>query len=52
VPFGTSGDLPVTGDWDGDGKTDVGTWTPSTSTFNQRMPGAGTAPVQLQFSAS
>ena len=36
VPFGEPGDLPVTGDWDGNGKTDVGVWNPDTATFTQR----------------
>ena len=30
------GDLPVTGDWDANGKTDVGVWNPGTATFSQR----------------
>lgn len=36
VSFGSAGDLPVTGDWDGDGVTDVGAWTPSTATYSLR----------------
>jgi hypothetical protein len=33
VPFGVPTDLPVTGDWDSDGDTDVGVWRPSTGRF-------------------
>jgi hypothetical protein len=38
VPLGSAGDLPVTGDWDGDGVTDLGVWTPATAAFTQRVP--------------
>lgn len=31
--FGVENDLPVTGDWDGDGIDDVGVWRPSTRQF-------------------
>ena len=33
VPFGEPGDLPVAGDWDANGITDVGVWDPDTATF-------------------
>ena len=33
VSFGTATDQPVVGDWDGDGRTDVGVRTPTTRTF-------------------
>jgi murein DD-endopeptidase MepM/ murein hydrolase activator NlpD len=33
VSFGTATDQPVVGDWDGDGRTDVGVRTPATRTF-------------------
>ena len=36
VAFGKRGDLPVTGDWDANGRTDVGVWNPATATFSQR----------------
>jgi hypothetical protein len=31
--FGLSTDLPVIGDWNGDGKDDIGVWRPSTARF-------------------
>ena len=37
VQFGCAGDLPVDGDWNGDGITDLGVWTPATATFTQRL---------------
>jgi hypothetical protein len=36
VVFGGFSDLPVTGDWNGDGITDVGTWTPATAVYSLR----------------
>jgi hypothetical protein len=33
INWGVSTDIPVTGDWDGDGTTEVGTYRPSTHTF-------------------
>ncbi len=33
APFGVSTDLPVTGDWNGDGKDEIGVWRPSTRRF-------------------
>ena len=33
---GRRGVLPVAGDWDGNGVTDLGTWNPTTQTFYQR----------------
>jgi hypothetical protein len=36
VPFGSVTDLPVTGDWNGDGRTDLGVWTPDTATYTFR----------------
>ena len=41
VPFGAPGDLPVGGDWDGDGVTDVGVYRPERSEFLLRL-GSGT----------
>jgi hypothetical protein len=36
--YGVPGDLPVTGDWNGDKITDVGVWRPSTATYHLRKP--------------
>jgi hypothetical protein len=36
VVLGTATDLPVTGDWDGNGTTDLGVWSPSTATYQLR----------------
>ncbi len=43
VPFGQAGDLPVTGDWDGNGFTDLGGWRPGTATFLNRQAPSLTA---------
>ena len=37
--FGTTGDIPITGDWDGNGITEVGAFRPSTHTFYLRNAG-------------
>lgn len=39
VTFGTSADEPVLGDWDGDGRTDLGVRRPETSQFMLRTVG-------------
>ena len=39
--FGDSGHVPVTGDWNGDGITEVGTFIPSTSTWYLDLSGNG-----------
>jgi hypothetical protein len=36
IPFGTAADQPVPGDWDGNGRLNVGVRTPSTRTFHLR----------------
>lgn len=32
-PFGYFSDVPISGDWNGDGKTEIGVWRPSTLCF-------------------
>jgi hypothetical protein len=42
IPYGAPGDIPLMGDWDGDGIDTVGVYRPSTSTFflrNSNSPG-------------
>ena len=34
--YGDPGDLPITGDWDGDRRTEVGVYRPSNATFYLR----------------
>jgi hypothetical protein len=45
--------VPVTGDWDGNGITDLGVWTPATATFLKRGGVAPTGAIgrvkRLQF---
>ena len=37
--FGTRGDIPVTGDWNGDGNTDIGVFRlPETGSWRQQRP--------------
>jgi hypothetical protein len=40
-PFGLETDIPVTGDWNGDGAEDVGVWRPSTRRFYMDANGNG-----------
>jgi hypothetical protein len=40
-PFGNVGDLPVTGDWTGDGRDKVGVWSPPTCYFMLDTSGDG-----------
>lgn len=40
IRFGNQGDLPVAGDWDGNGISDVGVFRPSTRQFLLRLPAA------------
>jgi len=42
VQYGNPGDIPVVGDWDGDGVTTIGVWRPSEAKFylrNSNTPG-------------
>ena len=52
VAFGAPGDLPVVGDWDGDGTVTIGLYRPSISTFFLRNTNAtGPPPTSLCPSA-
>ncbi|HEV8370781.1 MAG TPA: SBBP repeat-containing protein [Pyrinomonadaceae bacterium] len=42
IGFGIAGDLPITGDWDGNGVDDVGIFRPSTGQFQLRLPSGRT----------
>lgn len=46
VPHGEPGDLPVVGDWDGDGVTDVGVYRPSRGEFHLRL-GSGVVVIVI-----
>jgi hypothetical protein len=39
LPFGTSADLPLVGDWDGNGRVNPGVRTPATKVFSLRSRG-------------
>jgi hypothetical protein len=43
VRFGSSTSLPVTGDWNGDGITDLGVWGTPTGRFALRVTDKGSA---------
>ena len=50
APFGAPGDLPIVGDWDGDGDTTIGLYRPSTSTFFLRNTNStGTPNITFSF---
>jgi hypothetical protein len=41
MPWGANGDVPVIGDWDGDGRADLAVWRPSTGTFYIQLSAGG-----------
>ncbi len=45
IAFGNSHDIPITGDWNGDGVTDVGVRRPATKDFLLRKPNGSTQRV-------
>ena len=48
--FGISGDLPVTGDWDGNGTDDIGVFRPGAGQFVLNLPSArGSIIIVLNF---
>ena len=47
APFGTPGDIAVTGDWNGDGKDTIGVWRTSTGQFF--LSNSTTAPPAIDF---
>jgi hypothetical protein len=48
--FGAAGDLPLAGDWDGDGIDTIGVFRPSINTFLLRNSNTGGAPdISFQF---
>jgi serine protease len=50
--FGAVGDLPIVGDWDGNGTTTIGVYRPSTGDFFLRNTNASGVPdVSFQFGA-
>jgi subtilisin family serine protease len=53
VQFGLSGDIPVLGDWDGNGTTTIGVYRPTNSTFYLRnLNTAGVADTVVQYGIS
>ena len=52
VPFGGTGDLPVVGDWDGNGSWTIGLYRPSNNTFYLRNSNTyGNADLTIPFGA-
>lgn len=47
--FGTPGDLPVTGDWNGDNVDTIGVYRPSTTQFFLKEASTSAAPVVYSF---
>ena len=49
--LGTATDEPVLGDWDGNGKANLGVWSPSTGIFTMRVGKRATTTVELGSSS-
>lgn len=49
--FGATGDLPITGDWDGDGVSTIGLFRPSTGQFflHNRIESTGSPDITFNF---
>ncbi|MFA6363344.1 beta strand repeat-containing protein [Methanoregula sp.] len=52
VAFGKTGDIPVVGDWNGAGKTEIGVFRPSTGTWYLDYNGDGTVGKTVTFGKS
>jgi Matrixin len=53
VPYGAPGDIPLTGDWDGNGTATIGLYRPATSTFYLRNNNTSGFPdISITYGAS
>ena len=52
IAFGTSGDQPLAGDWNGDGKDTIGFFRPSTMAWNLDYDNNGVADKTLTYGLS
>jgi hypothetical protein len=50
--WGLASDVPLTGDWDGDGKLDIAVWRPSNGYFYIVPSGTPATPIVKQFGAT